>query len=181
MNWKRVAVLATGFYFLLTTGTAASQWFHVRVQDKGGENVKINLPMSLIGTMVPLIEKEGLTDGQLSFDGKKLTVAELREIWSTIKAEGNYEFLTVESADSRVRISMEGDQLFIRAVETSNEEVEINLPVAVVDALLSGPGETLNLKGAVDALAEAPVGDLVKVRDGETFVRIWIDHSNSSE
>ncbi len=181
MNWKRVSILAVGFYFLLSTGSAASQWFHVRVQDKGGEQVKINLPLNLISTVLPMVEEEDLSHGTLRLKDEEITVAELREIWAAVKAEGSYEFVTVESENERVRISKEGDQLFIRSVEGSHTEVEVNIPVAVVDALLSGEGETLNLKAAVDALALAPVGDLVRVKDGETHVRIWIDATSTPE
>lgn len=181
MNTKRVAILAAGFYFLLSSGTAASQWFHVRIDDGSGETVKLNLPMTLIGTVAPLIEREGLNRGQIPWKETELTVADLREIWNAVKAEGSYEFVTVESERSRVRVSKEGDQIFIRAVESGEEEVEVNLPVAVVDALLSGTGESLNIQAALQALAEAPVGELVRVKDGQTSVRVWIDHSSSSD
>jgi hypothetical protein len=181
MNWKRISVLAVGFYFVFSTGSAASQWFHVRVHEPGGESVKINLPLNLISTLVPMVEEEDLSHGTLRVKDQEITVAELREIWVAVKAEGNDEFVTVESDNQRVRITKEGDQLFIRSVEGSETEVEVNVPVSVVDALLAGDGETLNIKAAIDALALAPPGDLVRVKDGKTHVRIWIDAMSSPE
>lgn len=181
MNWKRFTVLAVAFFFVLSTGSAAGQWFHVRVHEPGGESVKINLPLNLISTVLPMVEEEDLSHGTLRLKDQELTVAELREIWAVVKEQGNYEFVTVESENERVRISKEGDQLFIRSVEGSETEVEVNVPVSVVDALLTGEGEALNLKAAIDALALAPEGDLVRVKDGQTHVRIWIDNSSSPD
>ena len=56
----------------------------------------------------------------------------------------------------------------------SAERVQVEIPVEVVDALLSGEGEDLNLEAAVARLADQR-GDIVKVEDGESRVRVWID------
>jgi len=58
----------------------------------------------------------------------------------------------------------------------------VRFPLAVVDALFSGePGE-LDLLAAVEALSRhGQGGDLVRVNDGDTKVRIWIDDINSED
>jgi len=45
----------------------------------------------------------------------------------------------------------------------------------VVDALLSGPGEELNIKAALAAMQQKGTGDILVVNDHQTQVRLWID------
>jgi len=47
-------------------------------------------------------------------------------------------------------------------------------PRPFVDALFSGDGDTLNIEDALSELSKER-GDIVRVDDGETKVRIWID------
>jgi hypothetical protein len=51
----------------------------------------------------------------------------------------------------------------------------MKLPGAVVEALLAGDGEELDLAGALRALARHGKGELISVADGDETVRIWID------
>jgi hypothetical protein len=75
-------------------------------------------------------------------------------------------------------VARKGDLVQVRVKNTgSREEVHVDVPVAVVDALLSGEGESLNVKAGVAAL-RALRGDIVRVNDKETSVRVWIDEGN---
>ncbi len=49
--------------------------------------------------------------------------------------------------------------------------------MSVVDALFSGEGQDLNLKDAISELKSLR-GDIVRVDDGGTNVRIWIDEKD---
>jgi hypothetical protein len=49
--------------------------------------------------------------------------------------------------------------------------------VSVVDALFSGEGKELNLKGAISALKSLR-GDVVRVDGDDAKVRIWIDEKD---
>lgn len=55
-------------------------------------------------------------------------------------------------------------------------EVQIRVPVSVVDALLSGTGETLDVRGAIQELS-ALRGEMVQVIQPDARIRIWIDES----
>ena len=55
-------------------------------------------------------------------------------------------------------------------------EVQVRVPVSVVDALLSGAGETLDVRGAIQELS-ALRGEMVQVVHPEGRVRVWIDES----
>jgi hypothetical protein len=55
-------------------------------------------------------------------------------------------------------------------------EVQIRVPVSVVDALLSGTGETLDVRGAIQELS-ALRGEMVQVIQPDGRIRVWIDES----
>ena len=55
-------------------------------------------------------------------------------------------------------------------------EVQIRVPVSVVDALLSGDGETLDVRSAIQELS-ALRGEMVQVIQPDARIRVWIDES----
>ena len=83
----------------------------------------------------------------------------------------------MEQHGERVHILRRGEHIVIEVEENTDQtdkEVHVEVPVAVVDALLSGEGERLNLREAVARLKDER-GDIVRVDDGRSQVRIWID------
>lgn len=55
-------------------------------------------------------------------------------------------------------------------------EVQVRVPMSVVDALLSGTGETLDVRAAIQELA-ALRGEMVQVDHPDGRIRVWIDES----
>ena len=55
-------------------------------------------------------------------------------------------------------------------------EVQIRVPVTVVDALLSGAGDTLDVRAAIQELS-ALRGEMVQVIQPDARIRVWIDES----
>ena len=55
-------------------------------------------------------------------------------------------------------------------------EVQVRVPVRVVDALLSGAGETLDVRAAIQELSSLR-GEMVQVIHPEARIRVWIDES----
>ena len=53
----------------------------------------------------------------------------------------------------------------------------VEVPVSLVDALLSGEGDTVNIRAAVAELQKKR-GDIVTVTEPDTTVRVWIDNQN---
>ena len=174
---------------LLTLGLGALQaraadtedlWIHIRVLDAKDGRVSINLPISVVermGNVLPSDASEKGT-GRLRFNDEDITVSELREIWADLRKHPDATFITIDEVDSKVRVAKIAGNLVVRAHETGagrDEKVEMTIPGAVVDSLLSAPGEQLNLGAAMKALAREGEGEIVTVTgDGET-VRIWID------
>lgn len=185
MNLKRVFLITSLLFFLTALCPAQSmeaQWLHVRVESPDEEeSVKVNVPLSLVETVLPMIETEEFQRGRVQIDSEEITVPEMREIWEVVKAQGDYELASISTKDTSVRISIEGDTFFIRSREGSASDVLVTLPTRVVDALLSGEGEELNISSAVQALAASGGGELVSVKDGNTTVRVWLDGMSSAE
>jgi hypothetical protein len=56
--------------------------------------------------------------------------------------------------------------------------VRVEIPVSLVDALLSGEGEEANIEAAIVELKKRR-GDIVRVQDDDSHVRVWIDEQNT--
>ena len=177
---------------LLTLGLGALQaraadtedlWIHIHVRDAQEGRVSINLPISVVEKMGNAIPADTKGNGKLRFNDEDVSVSELREMWAELRKHPEATFITVDDAHSKVRVAKKGGYLIVRAREHGggrDEDVEMKIPGTVVDALLSSPGEQLNVGAALKALAREGEGEIVTVTgDGET-VRIWIDASSES-
>jgi hypothetical protein len=179
-----VLLLAGG----LAMAGGSGNWLHINVDEGGssGEKVRVNIPLSLVEELLPLIKVEDFDRGRIRIDSLGLDDEfediDLEELWDAIKSVGDAEFVRVQTGDEDIRVVKEGDWLLIEASHDSKSQVEVRFPLAVVDALFSGePGE-LDLLAAVEALGRyGHGGDLVRVNDGDTRVRIWIDDINSED
>ncbi len=178
-----LAVLVLGALTALANAQTNKQWLHVRVDTpkKGGETINVNVPLALAETVLPLIKEHEVQGGRIRFDQKDITTQDLRKIWQAVKEQGNAEYVTVDTADTHLRVAMEGQYLIVRTDERSKSQVQVTLPTKVVDALLSGPEDTLDLLAAVRALQESGTKELVSIKDDETNVKVWIDDVNVSK
>lgn len=179
------ALLAAG----LTTATAgaADLWLHVDVhnKDKGGDQAKINLPLSMIHNLAGMIPEDAQHGGRVHVKDHDYDVAELRRAWRELQDGPDATFLTVNDPQSKVRIAKRGGYLEIKAVEPratdqggKAENVEARIPLSVMAALLSGSGDQLNVNAAFDELARFGEGELLTVTSDAETVRIWVDHAS---
>jgi hypothetical protein len=58
--------------------------------------------------------------------------------------------------------------------------VEVKIPLSVVDALLSGGKNELDLVAGLRMLSSQGDTELVSVKDEESTVRVWVDSKNSN-
>jgi len=184
---KKVLLIAVAALLLMTSPILAqTPWVHVEVEEGGDDNthVKVNLPLSGVQIAIEAAPKKFLEDGKIHLHARDhdIKVEDIRKIWAELRAAGDAEFVSVEGVDETVHVSRQGD--LIRIVVDGREEgntkqVRVEVPVAVLDALFSGEGESLNLSAALGEL-KSQRGDIVRINDGdgETKVRIWIDERN---
>jgi hypothetical protein len=170
------------------TGTA---WLHVRVEEaKEASKVSVNLPMTVVEAVLKaspeMIEKHGKIH---LGEEHGLKMADIRKAWKALSEAGDAELVTVESEDENVKVMRKGDlvQVFVdnkakpgkdgKPVK-GGEEVRVEVPVSLVDAFLSGEGEEGNIEAAVAELQKRR-GDIVRVKDDDSNVRVWIDEQNT--
>jgi hypothetical protein len=184
---KKTLAIATLALGLGTAGAVAAQtetlWFHVRVHDGKDANVSINFPVSMVEKMAGSLTADAKGDSRLRFNDEDITVAQLREMWNEVRRQPDATFITVEDLSSKVRVAKRGGYLVVRSREDRagrNEEVEMKIPATVVDALLSAPGERLDVAAAMRALARQGEGELVTVNGTGETVRVWVDDSSES-
>ncbi len=176
--WALAVVVSAG------VATADSDlWLHVKVDESGGAKVVVNLPIGIVEKAMSMIPAEDWNHGHVMIDGRHdWSVAELRELWNEVSGTPDMTFVTVEDDGEKVRVWKEGDYLKVRAIEDDGgADVNVQIPSRVVDALLSGEGEELNFRAAIEALAAEGEGELVTVTDDDDRVRVWVDHVAEAE
>ena len=160
----------------------SSLWLHVRVDEDEGTKVKINLPINMVPKMISIGPvSDHFENGKIRLDDKEISVAELREIWLDIKDSPDMTFVTVEDVDETVKVWKEAGDLRVEVRGSDDETVDVRVHVSVVDALLSGQEDELDISAAVAALAEVGAGELVTVSQTDQTVRVWIDSSAEPE
>ncbi len=182
---KHKTLIAFTLFALTFTGIAAAdQWIHVKVENQHDEElVTVNLPFSMLHAAVAMIPEDARTRGEISIDELDMDWNELMNLWSEIKNAPEATFVTVKTRDENVVVKKDGDFLLVETTERSGHgaDVDVKLPLTVVDALLSGPEGTFDFAAAIEALAAYGPGELVTVRDGDETVRVWIDDSNQAD
>ncbi len=163
------------------------KWLHVRVDElsANGEKVSVNVPLSLVEALVPLIDQDDIHGGKLRFSGHDMSAAELRAVHKALGTSPDGEFVTIAGPDENVRVAKEGGYLLVNVdsddAESEDpgrkEHVEARIPMDVVEALLSSGTDELDLMAAIRALAEHGETELVAVSEGAGTVRVWVDSS----
>jgi hypothetical protein len=145
--------------------------------------VKINFPLSAIEKMLPLIDEGNMRKGHIRINDRDMDAPRLRAIWAAVREVEDGEFVTIEGRDENVRVARSEGFLLVNVLDTDRdrrkEHVEIRVPLTVVDALLSGDGDELNLPAAIRALDAHGAQQLITVDDSDSKVRIWVDNDQS--
>jgi len=186
MKNRALAVIAL-VAILVSGGVAYAQqespWLHIRVTEAGsdGAKVNVNLPLSLVNVFADIADKE-LANGlsghgkfDIDFDDHDIDIEDIRRAWGELRNAGDADFVEVQEEDEYVKISRSGNQIIIQFDEDGDKKGRVEVPVSVVDALLDGDGQKLNLRAAIDELVASTSGQIVLVEDGDTTVRIWIE------
>ena len=181
-SWVFASVVGVALLSAPVDAQEPQNWIHVQIvgTDSAEGNMALNLPLSAVAAVVSMAP-EGIidSDGRLMVaEENGVSVAGIRQMWSGITDAGDVEFVAMEQEDRTVRVSRAGDQMEVRVDNAENDEmVRIDLPVVVVDALLSGDGDTLNIPAAIEQLGQLR-GDIVRVTEPARQIRVWIDEQS---
>lgn len=151
-------------------------WIHIEVIENGedGAKVKINLPLSMARIALEMAPEAVFEHGRIEIDEFEIELEDIRKAWSQLKDAGDAEFVTVHEKDTTVRVFRKGNRILVHCDGDNDELVRIEVPVEVVDALLSGRGDEFDFDAALAAL-EKMDGEIVRVQDGDDLIRIWIE------
>ena len=169
-----------------TTSASKDRWLHVRVisSDAKGETVRVNVPLELAEKVLPTINKERLHDGKIRIDNGHVNDVDLRALVEAIRTTKDGEFVTVQSNDCDVRVAKQSNHLIVHVLDKQNSkksEVEVKIPMKVIDALFSAGRDELDLVAALRALSAQGDTELVSVKDHENTVRVWLDSKNVTD
>jgi hypothetical protein len=174
-----------------TTSASKDRWLHVRVisSDAKGETVKVNVPLELAEKVLPAIHQDRIHDGKVKIDNAHMNDVDLRAILDAVRTTKDGEFVTVQKDDCDVRVAKKEGHLLIHVVdkgvhdkgELKKSEVEIKVPMKVIDALFSAGKDELDLVAALHALSAQGDTELVSVKDHQNTVRVWLDSKNVTD
>jgi len=178
---KVISLLALALLFASLASPLAAQkkdpWFHVEVKENKAEPeyVKVNLPMSMVDVALDVIKDKKFSKGRFKLPTDEVSLADMRKIWNELKNTPDAEFVTVQQKNETIRVAKEGNYVLVKITEGKKQKVDLRVPVSVVDALLAGSGDELDIKGAVVAMQKQSAGEILTVNDNQTQVRVWID------
>ena len=189
MPVRRLWILALTTVGMLTVlpvlaAQDAQSWLHVRVADPedAASDFALNVPVSAVAAVLSMIPTGILTDdGQLTVAERHgLSVSGLRRMWGEFQGVDDTEFISMQHGTETVRIGRAGSLVELRVENETDgaEDVRLDMPVVVVNALLSGDGDTLDVSAALDELSELQ-GDVVRMTSPRQNIRVWIDDRNT--
>jgi hypothetical protein len=169
-----------------TPSAKGDRWLHVRVisTDGKGETVRVNVPLELAEKVLPTINHDRLHDGKVKIDCAHVNDVDLRALAEAIRNSKDGEYVTVQGNDNDVRVAKQSNYLIVHVLDKSKskkQQVEIKVPMKVVDALFSAGKDELDLVAALHALSAQGDTELVSVKDQENTVRVWLDSKNVTE
>jgi hypothetical protein len=169
-----------------TASPSKDRWLHVRVisTDAKGETVRVNVPLELAEKVLPAVNKDRLHNGKIKIDNAHADDVDLRALVEAIRTAKDGEFVTVQSNDCDVRVAKINNHLIVHVLDKENSkksEVEVKVPMKVVDALFSAGKDELDLVAALHALSGQGDTELVSVKDHENTVRVWLDSKNVTD
>jgi predicted lipid carrier protein YhbT len=162
------------------------RWLHVRVEGSQpkGETVRVNVPLELAEKILPTINRDRLQNGKVKIDTSQTNGVDLRALFDAIRTSKDGEFVTVQSSEADVRVAKQEGHILVYVREkggAKKDQVEIRVPMKVVEALLSAGKDELDVLAAIRALSTQGDTELVSVKSSENTVRIWLDSKNISD
>ena len=170
------------------SGSAKDRWLHVRVinSDNKGETVRVNIPLELAESVLPTINKNHLHNGKVTIDQAHMNDVDVRALINAIRTAKDGEYVTVQGTDQDVRVAKEGGRLLVhvkdnKGSKSNKSDVDIKIPMHVIDALFSAGKDELDVVAGLHALASLGDTELVSVKSEDSTVRVWMDSKNSSD
>jgi hypothetical protein len=169
-----------------TTSAKQDRWLHVRVisSDAKGETVRVNVPLDLAEKVLPAINHDRLHGGKVKIDCAHVNDVDLRAMVEAIRTAKDGEYVTVQGTENDVRVAKQDNHLIVHVLDkgkSRKSQVEIKVPMKVIDALFSAGKDELDLVAALHALSAQGDVELVSVKGDDNTVRVWLDSKNVTD
>jgi hypothetical protein len=166
-----------------STSARAERWLHVRVisTNSKGETVRVNVPLELAEKVLPAIDHDRLHNGKVRIGCMDCDGVDVRTIFEAVRQSRDGEFVTVQSKDEDVSVMKKAGQLLVHVHDkkrSKDAQIEVKVPMKVVEALLSGSKDELDIVAGLHALAGQGDVELVSVKDEDNTIRVWLDSKN---
>jgi hypothetical protein len=166
-----------------STSAHGERWLHVRVisTNAKGETVRVNVPLELAEKVLPAIDHDRLHNGKVRVGCMDCDGVDVRTIFEAVRSSKDGEFVTVQSNDADVSVMKKEGMLYVHVHDKNkpkHSQVEVKVPMKVVEALLSGSKDELDIAAGLHALAGQGDVELVSVKDDENTIRVWLDSKN---
>ncbi|MGH9572005.1 MAG: hypothetical protein ACRD40_00530 [Candidatus Acidiferrales bacterium] len=158
----------------------AEKFLHVQVSDTkaSGENVNVNLPLTVAEKVLPTINRGPLHNGRVMLDRDQLNGIDVPTIIDAIKTSPDNKMVTVRQKNENIDVSKTGGNIVVHVNDTGKhgDNVNVTVPIAVVDALFSTTQKNeIDVAAALQALDKASDTFVVTVENASEHVRVWID------
>ncbi|HEX8766129.1 MAG TPA: hypothetical protein VF740_13265, partial [Candidatus Acidoferrum sp.] len=152
-----------------TSSEKGERWLHVRVisTEGRGDTVKVNVPLELAEKVLPAVNHDRLHNGKVKIDNSDINDVDLRAVMDAVRSSKDGEYVTVQGNDNDVRVAKEGNHLIVHVLDKGGpkkSQVEVKVPMKVVEALLSAGKDELDLVAALHALGTQGDVELVSVK-----------------
>jgi hypothetical protein len=166
-----------------STSARGERWLHVRVisTNSKGETVRVNVPLELAEKVLPAIDHERFHNGKVRIGCMDCDGVDVRTIFEAVRSSKDGEFVTVESKEEDVSVMKKEGQLLVHVHDkkrSKDAQIEVKVPMKVVEALLSGSRDELDIVAGLHALAGQGDVELVSVKDEDNTIRVWLDSKN---
>ena len=153
-------------------------WMHVEVRGEGAENTNLNIPLGAAEAILALAPGTFVREGQLQLGSKnELPVNAIRAMWLELRDVEDEEFVTMRHQGRVVRFSREGAMVHVNMTDREGDfsgGVQVEVPVPVIDALLSADSDVLDVRAAIQEFSVLS-GKMIRIVEEDRNVQIWID------
>ena len=168
------------------TSASADRWLHVRVigTNDRNETVRVNVPLDLAEKVLPAIDHDRFHNGRVRIGEVECNGVDIRAILDAVRTAKDGEFVTIQKRDADVSVAKKEGQLLVHVHDKNRSkaaQVEVKVPMKVVEALLSGSSDELDIVAGLRALAKQGDVELVSVKDQDNTVRVWVDSKNVAD
>ena len=169
-----------------STSAHGERWLHVRVisTNSKGETVRVNVPLEMAEKVLPAIDHDRLHNGKVRIGCMDCDGVDVRTLFEAVRTAKDGEYVTVQSNDADVSVMKKDGQMLVHVHDknkSKDSRIEVKVPMKVVEALLSGSKDELDIAAGLHALASQGDVELVSVKDEENTIRVWLDSKNVTD